>query len=78
MKITITMTQESTGKSCDIQVSDTQKIEDTIQVIKENLGVFQKLGNMPYVKDADSGRKIDVGSTYEQAHICSGAKLLLP
>ncbi|MBO5487262.1 MAG: hypothetical protein J5988_10125 [Eubacterium sp.] len=78
MKITITMTQESTGKSCDIQVSDTQKIEDTIQVIKENLGVFQKLGNISYVRDADSGRKIDVESTYEQTHICSGAKLLLP
>lgn len=78
MKITVTLTQEKTGRSCDIQVSDTQKIEDTLTVLKENLTAFGGINRTAYVKEAESGRKIDVKATYEQAHIYSGAELLLP
>lgn len=77
MKITITLTQEKTGRSFNIQVSDTQKIEDTLIVLKENLAAFANLNDAVYVKEADSGRRIAVSSTYGQAHIYSGSELIL-
>ncbi len=78
MKITITLTRPDQTKSCDIQVSHIQKIADTLQVLKENLPMFADLSETSYIKEAESGRKIDICLTYEQAHIYSGTKLLIP
>lgn len=78
MKITITLTRPNQKRSYDIQVSHIQKIEDTLQVLKENLPMFADIAQTSYVKDAESGRKIDIHFTYEQARIYSGTKLLIP
>lgn len=78
MKITITLTRSDQKRSYDIQVPHIQKIEDTLQVLKDNLPMFADVPQVSYVEDAESGRKIDTQYTYEQAHIYSGAKLLIP
>ena len=80
MRITITLTVEM-GRpprlSYDIQAADTQKIRETLQVLKENLPALADIGDVKYVRDRENGRKIDVETTYEQAHIYSGAELIL-
>ena len=77
MKITFTLTQIDKGKSFDIQVPGEQKIKDTLQVLKENLPAFMDMPEVTQIQEADSGRVIHVEETYEQAHIYSGAELLI-
>lgn len=77
MKITFTLTRTDKGSSHDIQVSDTQKIKDTLQVLKENLPMFADIPNVLCVVEADSGRKISTEDTYEKARIYSGAELYI-
>lgn len=77
MKITFTLTQVDKGLSRDIQVSNTQRIVNTLQVIKENLPVFADISLKDRITEADSGREINIEDTYEQARIYSGAELLI-
>ena len=77
MKITFTLTQVDKGISYDIQADSTQKISDTLHVLKDNLPVFADISLENSVIEADSGRKIQIGDTYEQARIYSGAQLLI-
>lgn len=77
MKITFTLTQVDKGLSQDIQISNTQRIIDTLQVLKENLPVFADISLEERIIEADSGREINIENTYEQAHIYSGAELLI-
>lgn len=75
MKLTITIKIQQ--KSYDIQVSDSQKIMETLQILNANL-VFFCMDSIPeYVQEMDSGRKISTRCTYEQAHLYSGSELLL-
>lgn len=77
MKITITLDLAQSGQSCDIQVSSEQKIADTLRVLKDNLSMFKNLGEIKFVREKESGRRISIESTYEQVHIYSGAELVL-
>lgn len=77
MKITFTLTQVGKGISHDIQAASTQKISDTLQVLKENLPAFADITSAIKVIEADSGREIQIEDTYEQARIYSGAQLLI-
>lgn len=77
MKITYTLTRPDKGVSHDIQVSDAQKVKDTMQVLAENLSVFADLPKVPCIVEAESGRKISVEDTYEEARIYSGAELYI-
>lgn len=78
MKITITLAREGQNRDYDIQVSHIQKIEDTLQVLRDNLPAFADLAQTLYIKDMESGRRINTQLTYEQAQSYSGAKLLIP
>lgn len=77
MKITFTLTQVDKGTSHDIQVSNTQKIKDTLEVLKDNLPMFADIPTEVHIKEADSGREIGIEDTYEQARVYSGAELLI-
>lgn len=77
MKITITITHGRTGKSYDIQVSDEQRIEETLDVLKNNLPIFSDIGDAAYIREKESGRRVTTDLTYAQAHIYSGAELLI-
>lgn len=75
MKLTITIKIQQ--KSYDIQVSDSQKIMETLQILNDNLDFFYMDSIPEYVQEMDSGRKISTRCTYEQAHLYSGSELLL-
>lgn len=77
MKITITLTKLKQGKSYDIQVSDTQKITDTLQVLQDNLRMFEHAEVIQSVREKETGRRIMTECTYEEAKIYSGAELLI-
>ncbi|MDO4304898.1 MAG: hypothetical protein Q4D94_13405 [Bacillota bacterium] len=77
MKITITLELPQGGQACDIQVSNTQKIADTLQVLRDNSIMFKNLKDIKIVREKESGRKISTENTYEQVHIYSGAALIL-
>lgn len=77
MKITITFTQMKQGKSFDIQVSGGQKIEDTLQVLQDNLHMFEQIDKICMVREKETGRKIGTECSYEEARIYSGAELLI-
>lgn len=77
MKITITITLPQRARSYDIQMEDTQKITDTLQVLQDNLGLFRHAEQIHTVRDNETGRQIDTEQTYEQAMIYSGAELLV-
>ena len=77
MKITITITLPQRARSYDIQMEDTQKITDTLQVLQENLLLFRHAEQIRTVREKETGRQIDTEQTYEQAMIYSGAELLI-
>lgn len=77
MKITITVTMPQCAKSFDIQMEDTQKITDTLQVLQDNLLLFRSVKEIRTVREKETGRRIDTEQTYEQAMIYSGAELLI-
>ncbi len=77
MKITITLEQLQSGETCDIQVSNTQRIADTLQILKDNSIMFRNIKDVGFLREKESGRKISTESTYEQVHIYSGAELVL-
>lgn len=77
MKITITLTKLNQGKSYDVQVSDAQKIIDTLQVLQDNLRLFECVETIQTVREKETGRRIMTESTYEEARIYSGAELLI-
>lgn len=77
MKITITITMPQCAKSYDIQMEDTQKIADTLQVLQDNLRLFRCAEGIKTVRERKTGRQIDTEQTYEQAMIYSGAELLI-
>lgn len=77
MKITITITLPQRARSYDIQMEDTQKIMDTLQVLQDNLGLFQHAKEIRIVRDKETGRRIDTEQTYEQAMLYSGVELLI-
>ena len=78
MKITITMTWPGKNRSYNIQVPHVQRIADTLQVLKDNMPIFADIPRIDYVKDAETGRKISIQNTYEEAHLYSGTELLIP
>ncbi|MCM1040676.1 MAG: hypothetical protein NC434_15270 [Ruminococcus sp.] len=78
MKITITITMSENGRSCDIQVSDTQKIAETLLVLQENINSFKHADMIHTVREKRTGRHISTECTYEEAGIYSGTELLLP
>lgn len=77
MKITITITLPQRARSYDIQMEDTQKITDTLQVLQDNLLLFRHAEQIRTVREKETGRQIDTAQTYEQAMIYSGAELLI-
>lgn len=77
MKITITVTMPQCAKGFDIQMEDTQKITDTLQVLQDNLLLFRSVKEIRTVREKETGRRIDTEQTYEQAMIYSGAELLI-
>ncbi len=77
MKITITITLPQRARSYDIQMEDTQKITDTLQVLQDNLLLFRHAEQIRTVREKETGRQIDTEQTYEQAMIYSGAELLI-
>jgi len=66
MKLTITIRIQQ--KPYDIQVPDSQKIMETLQILNDNLDFFCMDSIPEYVQERDSGRKISTRCTYEQAH----------
>lgn len=77
MKITITITMPQNARSYDIQMEDTQKITDTLQVLQDNLLLFRHAEQIRTVREKETGRQIDTEQTYEQAMVYSGAELLI-
>ncbi|MDE6748386.1 MAG: hypothetical protein K2K21_04890 [Lachnospiraceae bacterium] len=77
MKITITITLPQRDRSYDIQMEDTQKITDTLQVLQDNLLLFRHAEQIRTVREKETGRQINTEQTYEQAMIYSGAELLI-
>ena len=77
LKITITLTKPEQGKSYDIQVSNTQKIKDTLQVLQDNLLLFDNTDAIRTIRESGTGRWIDTEQTYEEAKVYSGAELLI-
>lgn len=77
MKITITFELKATGKKYDVQVSGKQKIQDTLQVLGENIKDFSERGKIEVLRDKDTGRKILVGHTYEEENVYSGRELVV-
>lgn len=77
MKITITITLPQRARSYDIQMEDTQKITDTLQVLQDNLLLFRHAEQIRTVREKETGRQINTEQTYEQAMIYSGAELLI-
>ena len=77
MKITITVKLLQSDESYDIQVSDSQKISDTLRILKDNLPMFRNIEEVENVKEKDSGRIISTEFTYAQAHLYSGNELLI-
>lgn len=78
MRITISINLQQNNETCDIQVASEQKISDTLRVLRENMSMFRNIGKVEYVRRKDSGRKIDIDNTYEQAHVYSGVMLVIP
>jgi len=58
-------------------MEDTQKITDTLQVLQNNLRLFQHAEKIRTVRDKETGRRIDTEQTYEQAMVYSGGELLI-
>lgn len=77
MKITITITLPQRDRSYDIQMEDTQRITDTLQVLQDNLLLFGHAEKIQTVREKETGRQIDTAQTYEQARIYSGTELLI-
>ena len=77
MKITITLTMPKTGKSYDIQMSDTQRIAETLQVLQDNSNLFRHTEAIHTVREKRTGRHISTECTYEEAGIYSGSELLI-
>lgn len=74
MKITITV---NTGdhKSLDIQVDNEQRIKTTLRVIGENIEEFHSFLNIKEVQIKDSGRRVGVDATYQEAMIYTGSQI---
>ena len=65
MKITITIMNDSTGKSYDFQVDDKQKVSTTLRVIKENMPeVLEGLSGHYEIKSYRSKKHIEAEKTY--------------
>ncbi len=77
MKITITITIPQRARSFDIQMENTQKITDTLQVLQDNLMLFRHAEKIQTVREKETGRQIDTEQTYEQALVYSGSELLI-
>lgn len=77
MKITITMEALSTGKTMDIQIEQSQRIKTTLRVLTENKKDFLPRYSNSVVRLKDSGRRISIEQTYEEASIYTGAQLVL-
>ena len=77
LKITITLTKPEQGKSYDIQVSNTQKITDTLQVLQDNLLLFDNAERIRTIRENGTGKRIDTEQTYEEAKVYSGAELII-
>lgn len=77
MKITVTFTISKTGKSYDIRISDNQKIAETLQVLQNNIQLFQHADMVHTIREKETGRHISTECTYEEAGIYSGSELLI-
>lgn len=76
MKLTITISGEDT-KKYDIQVDNRQRIITTLRVLSENMGEFAKFARTEWVSLKESGRRIPIDKTYEDAGVYTGAWLVV-
>lgn len=78
MKITVTIKNAMTNACYDIQVDNKQRIETTLLVMMENLGVpIFYSAEKTNVYSERKQRYINIKSTYEDAKIYTGDELII-
>ena len=77
MKIIITFELPKAGKSYDVQIAGEQKIEDTLQVLAENIADFSFDNNSIEIREKYTGRKLSEKNTYQEEQIYSGTKIVI-
>lgn len=77
MKITITVEVERTGTKKDICIENTQKMTDTVKVLRDNLPEYHELGNITGLREKEMGRWLDIEKTFEEEAIYSGTELVI-
>jgi hypothetical protein len=75
MKITVTINTEQ-DKILDIQVDSEQRIKTTLRIIAEQVEEFRSILHIKEVQIKESGRRVGVHATYEEAQIYTGAQLV--
>lgn len=76
MKIIITFELKN-GEKFDIQVASQQKIEDTLQVLRQSIKEFEQSEERTVIREKNTGRIICASHTYEEEHIYSGGELMI-
>lgn len=78
MKITITIKNEWSGKSYDISLDNQQKIATTMKVLRENLPeALEGIGMNPQLQSERTSRHLNMGLTYEEAHVFTGDSIFV-
>lgn len=78
MKVTVTVTISQSNKSLDIRVEQEQKIEDTFQVIQDNLQIFpMDIKQIKSIRLYPYQRRIPTNMSFMEAGIYTGAHLLV-
>ena len=76
MKQIISIVTEA-GESYDIQMDSGQRIKTTLKVLKENMPQLIHTLDHIEMREKQSGRKIDMNQTYEEAKIYTGFELII-
>lgn len=74
MKLTITITNQKTGKSYDIQADSRQRIGTTLRVLKDNIPAMD-WEEASVIRSERTKRRIRPEQTYEDANIYTGDRL---
>ena len=75
MRIKITMCRHE--KEINIQMDSEQRIKTTLKVLSENIQGLDSFDNIKEIRLKESGRRVDVECTYEEAQIYTGTELLI-
>jgi len=78
MRLTITI--RIVANTYDIQVNSEQRIKTTLRVMKENIQDLTHLLHLladVEVREKHSGRRINIGQTFEEEKIYSGYELVV-